>query len=584
MNSLLRRRRRHNDARTSNATRQSSLGYRTTMLLMWLACCACVFFGSASLSQGKEIEATSEWTLLGENDTVAAGMHIRMDLTTGEKWVKQIMEDDDENENDASLSQVVVAMTQVVDVDANGKTVPQQQQQQEDNKTNHSSNNNKQPQQEPNYDYEMMHRTLSKLPPDEQQRIGGLPELVDRAASKLTPEQRRAFEIRMKQIWESRQEELRQMQNDHLVDLPQLLQDRIHSLKAYLANPIQGLQELKVSLATTASEEKNKEELQEEGGTIGNHIVAVLQDLEYQLTDLDMARDFHTLGGWPILSSLLADAIHESHSTNNTQQILSDEDWNNVNLIQALAAWVIGTAVKNTDEFSPYATEEVQVLLAPGSVVKTTALDLVLAQFIAACNAIVAATDLPNKDDYYDTVMMKVHKTLYALGAMLRANRQAQTHFCADEGPSLLVDVLAQLADQAQLSTNYLPNDSMKVAQRLLSLAQDIVMDVTLHSSTSEQVDQAIGNAFSNAPWCKTVLRFVSIPRLYETTLLTMRHLAPYCEWDDVTTEQVIQQLQQPPDPVLESWLQHDLEPDERKERLELLQSTVQAIQQSQKQ
>jgi hypothetical protein len=285
------------------------------------------------------------------------------------------------------------------------------------------------------------------------------------------------------------------------------------------------------------------------------------------------------LGGWPILVSLLADAVHESHDTNNTQHQLADEDWNKVNLIQALSAWVMGTAVKNTHEFSPYATEEVQVLIAPESIVKTTALDLVLAQFIAASNAVLR-TETPKEDDYYQGAMMKVHKTLYALGAMLRANRQAQTHFCADQGPSLLVDVLAQLAEQAELSDNNLSNDATKVAQRLLSLAQDIVMDVTLHSSASEQVDQAIGKAFSNPQWCKTVLRFVPMPRLHETTLLTMRQLAPHCQWD----EQVIQQLQKPPDSVQKSGLQHDLDADEREERLELLRSTVQAIQQSQKQ
>jgi hypothetical protein len=549
-----------NSRRLARHSRKSSASSWCSTVLFCLAC-ACFFLSHSSYS--KEIEATSEWTLLGENDTVAAGMHVRMDLTTGEKWVKTI--DENETGQDTHVHTMTDKTTTVVaiaQVDANGKAGPEQ-----DN-NNHNHNHN---QREPNYDYEMMHRTLSKLPPDEQQRIGGLPQLPQEASAKLTPEQRKAFEARMKQIWEQRQEELRQMQNDHLADLPQLLKDRIDSLKRYVENPIQGLQQ--VSLADNKQQDENY---------LNGDIVGVLQDLEYQLTDLDMARDFHTLGGWPVLASLLADAVHESHSTNNTQQEqqLSDEDWNKVNLIQALAAWIMGTAVKNTHEFSPYATEEVQVLIAIDSVVKTTALDLVLAQFVAASNAVLQ-TDAPKKDDFYDTVMMKVHKTLYALGAMLRANRQAQTHFCADQGPSLLVDVLAQLAEQAELSDNNLPNDAIKVTQRLLSMAQDIVMDVTLHSSTSEQVDAAIGKAFSSPRWCKTVLRFVPIPRLHETTLLTIRQLAPHCHWD----EQVIQQLQQLPDQVLQAWQQKDLlDADERKERLELLQSTVQAIQQSQKQ
>ena len=48
----------------------------------------------------KELEATKEWQLLGENDTVAAGMHIRMDMTTGEKWVNcKLPDGGDEGEN-----------------------------------------------------------------------------------------------------------------------------------------------------------------------------------------------------------------------------------------------------------------------------------------------------------------------------------------------------------------------------------------------------------------------------------------------------------------------------------------------------
>merc|ERR1712013_77541 len=38
--------------------------------------------------QVKEIVATHEWQLLSDNDTVPAGLHIKMDLSTGQKWAK----------------------------------------------------------------------------------------------------------------------------------------------------------------------------------------------------------------------------------------------------------------------------------------------------------------------------------------------------------------------------------------------------------------------------------------------------------------------------------------------------------------
>mmetsp|Transcript_41064 Transcript_41064/g.49980 ORF Transcript_41064/g.49980 Transcript_41064/m.49980 type:complete len:110 (+) Transcript_41064:130-459(+) len=42
------------------------------------------------IATAKEIVATSEWKLLKEDDTIPAGLHVRMDLSTGKKWVKLI--------------------------------------------------------------------------------------------------------------------------------------------------------------------------------------------------------------------------------------------------------------------------------------------------------------------------------------------------------------------------------------------------------------------------------------------------------------------------------------------------------------
>ena len=74
-----------------------------------LFCCivvvALVFYCSGSsthttLVNAKEIEATHEWTLIGENDTIAAGMHVKMDMTTGEKWVKLMDEKDQKSQSE----------------------------------------------------------------------------------------------------------------------------------------------------------------------------------------------------------------------------------------------------------------------------------------------------------------------------------------------------------------------------------------------------------------------------------------------------------------------------------------------------
>ena len=216
------------------------------------------------------------------------------------------------------------------------------------------------------------------------------------------------------------------------------------------------------------------------------------------------------------------------------------------------------------------------------SPVETTTLDLVLAQFVASSSAVLDSMTSRPKDEYYDTVMMKVHKTLYALGAMLRANRSAQSHFCADQGPVLLGSILSGLAEEAHHNNinneiPTLPSDTLKVAQRLLSLAQDIVMDVTLHASQSNEVDQSIRSAFSSPEWCTTAVRFVQMPRLYETTLQTVQQLAPFCRghWD---LADLVLQIEEPSEHIRQLWLPEDLDDEVRKDRMDLLEATVSAI------
>ena len=589
-----------------------------------LFCCivvvALVFYCSGSsthttLVNAKEIEATHEWTLIGENDTIAAGMHVKMDMTTGEKWVKLMDEKDQKSQSEtmslgggagssSSSTEGGDGGALVVQIDANGNVKTNNNNENENEEkimdpmsrvataTRQSSTGK----EEPKYNYEMMYRTLSKLPIEEQERIGGIPELPpdsdDESKTIVTPEQRLQFEQRMKEIWEQRQADLLAFQQDHLVDLPKLLKDRIQSLRDYLQQPKTKLQALDIRQYDNSNNPagyNGDENDNDEDGFWVRDIVTVLQDLEYQLADIDMARDFYTLGGWPLLTSLLADATHEmgnatiDDTDSNNQKSLSEEDWNKVNLIQAHAAWVIGTMVKNTGEFIPYAVDVVQVLHdATGkAIVKTTPLDLVLAQFIASIKDVIDATS--PKDHFYDTAVMKVHKTLYALGALLRANRQSQTHFCADQGPALLANVLSDLAEQAEANSNgdgvpTLSQDSLKVAQRLLSLAQDIVMDVNLHASKSEQVDDAIRNAFSSPEWCSVITKFVHMPRLYETTLQAIQQLAPCCgkHWDLLQVQQL---AKEPPAHVRESWLPDDLDEEIRSDRMELLDSTIKAVQ-----
>ena len=484
---------------------------------------------------GKEIVATHEWQILGENDTVAAGMHVRIDLSTGEKWVKipedesldadqqEIVRKPDENVAGSSSRNLAI-VTNVGDL----QLVQSAEAEAEE--------------LEPSYDFDMMYRTLSQLPDEDQERMD-LPRLTSPSSkiSSLEPAARSYFEARLKLIWEERQAELQRIQSENIVDLPQLLKDLIEALRAYLADPGTHMEEC---LETTISEAGS-----DTSASVCS-IVQVLQDLEYQLGDLDMTRDFHTLGGWPVLAALLCDFVHPN--------LLSEENVNNTNIdrnyllreqiyrIQMHAAWTLGTAVKNTREFLSYVLEPVTVVdvrnsnkVNTSTASMTTALDLVLQQFRTST----AATRAPTNAE-----QQKLSKLVYCLGSFLRGNRPAQIHFVHDQGPSslsaALKSALSRLMDQTTTATIAL--FYRKLAQRLLQLASDSVLHVSLHASETTDLviqndDAKIVQAYTDAEWCDAVHMAFQIAseeddsgkraqlRLVEDVLPTVHTLVSHC-------------------------------------------------------
>ncbi len=70
-------------------------------------------------------------------------------------------------------------------------------------------------------------------------------------------------------------------------------------------------------------------------------VSSALGELESLLADVDNARDFYTIGGWPILVSLL----HPSRTIEH----------------RSLAAWAVGTAIKNSYDYQLWVLEEVSM-------------------------------------------------------------------------------------------------------------------------------------------------------------------------------------------------------------------------------
>ncbi|GAX17007.1 hypothetical protein FisN_5Hh389 [Fistulifera solaris] len=429
-------------------------------------------------SWAKEIEATEEWTLLGENDTVDAGMHIRIDMTTGEKWVKLISDDDSKSS------------TQDVQVSTDGgmQLVPRK--------------DSPDPTTIP-YDFDMMHRTLSKLPEDEQEQLG-LPSLPEGTVQALSANERHEFERTMTKIWEKRQAQLKAVMEESVADLPEILKDRIARIQEYIMNPVAHLE--------TADFENTVE------GQV-SHILSVVQDLEFSLSDVDMARDFFTMGGWNLLLSLISEDVHTSPNATSTHH-LRDK----INMLQGHAAWALGTSVKNVGEFYPFATAKVHLFGNGERVV--SAIQLLLEEYDRA------TTSELQSDESTQSRYFKCQKLLYAMGSLLRANRAAQTQFVGFGGPMKL---------GAQLAKSFEQDESMrpgKTKESLLVLANDLVSDVTLHPGKSEQVDDAIIQSFSTSIWCDSILLALESDfRLQEKAFEATRTFLPHCRWqaNDIT-------------------------------------------------
>lgn len=449
------------------------------ILLLWK-----LLISSYIPSFAKEIQATEEWTLLGENDTVDAGMHIRIDMTTGQKWVKLISDDESVQEAQVGNDGGVVL---VDDQEEQGQTtiLP--------------------------YDFDMMHRTLSKLPEDEQEQLG-LPSLPEGTVESLSSKERQEFERTMAKIWEKRQAQLKAVMEESVADLPEILKDRIARIQEYIMDPVAHLQ--------SADFESNLD------GQV-SHILSVVQDLEFSLTDVDMARDFFTMGGWNLLLSLIADNTHTSPNSTLTAHGMRDK----INMLQGHAAWALGTSVKNVGEFYPFATAKVLLVGGAEKSRVVSAIELLLEEYDNATTNELGRSESTRSRNF------KCQKLLYAMGSLLRANRAAQTQFIGLGGPVKLGTQFANTLEDDSRS-------SEKARESLLVLANDLVSDVKLHPGKSEQVDAAIIQNFSTSIWCNSILSALKgNSLLQEIALEATRTLLPHCQWQVEEIKHALVQL-----------------------------------------
>jgi len=233
---------------------------------------------------------------------------VKIDLSTGEKLVKLIDEEDGVEMDESKAALIVSEEFGSAGVEIEMQNLDKLNDAAEEWKSRDS------------YDYVAMHKALSHLPVEEKERMGGIPDIPPFFSKSRSGYE--GFKKRMKEIWEQRQEELKKAQ---ITDIAKTLMGHI----AVMENSL-GLQE------------SVYQEYIQEGSTLLNS----LADLEYLLSDLDTARDFHTLGGWSVLISFLASdnlSIVENESKNATYETFVKPRFDEE--VRVAAAWAIGTAV-----------------------------------------------------------------------------------------------------------------------------------------------------------------------------------------------------------------------------------------------
>jgi len=531
----------------------------------------------------KEIIATDEWTLVQEGDTIPAGLHVRIDFSTGQKWVKLLHDDDEENDHSetrnvksssvSSVSDSLIRTTQEADTKSmNHQNVPtrplrithltEDSTQTISKETSNRILSNFQRQQEihknkldsisklndftndihkEETDYMTMYRTLLTLPLEEQERFGGIPLLPISLSSNITDSinmdealmkqqqqeiEKEEFIQKIRSIWSQRQEELQQIQ-ESLVDAPKWMQQQISYLQDFLLEPLHRSLSM---LENTPSESSSS-------SSPSSNILSTLYELEFQVCDVDMARDFHTLGGWPILSSLLllnlpyslstssssssvkdipVHAVMDVLSTYNpiyetfystrqnnesaavlnnhnplltTQAMLQSLTWE----IHGFASWVIGSAVKNVDEFHSWALEDLSSQLTVSHNksyftdlqqhhVNITMIDVLLSNL--ASNTLSSHDILMHKNENREwnlehwllSFIRKRQKELYALGSMLRGNHAAVERFIRMDGPSTLLHTMETIAE-IHVLVDSSPTLEKNIAN-LKSKASNLVLDL----------------------------------------------------------------------------------------------------------
>ncbi|CAM9788093.1 unnamed protein product [Chrysoparadoxa australica] len=320
-----------------------------------------------------------------------------------------------------------------------------------------------------------MYESLMGLPESDRDRLGL--EVLE-----VLPESE--WEPVLDRIWKTRQEELKEAY-DAIVQPKELLAREIFVLK----DP-----------ASTSDE-----------------IVDALSELEEHLSDLDMARDFHNMGGWAELLPLL------------------DIIW--PNSVISSTAMVIGTAIGNIPDHQLWVLEEDN----------------------AGLRALLSACSLVEDSNV-------ASRLIYALSSALRNSPEVQAAFSEGDGWMRIERLMEE------------PGMSAKVKVRLLTLVTDLWTESKTNVGSALAMQGMQPGVWCHG--IHDLMGEELSPKQLEKTAFALPVLKPLCKdhFQRLGTQRVVSKAQKQLSCAVDGGDYHQLDPEFAVELETLLQQAVQVL------
>lgn len=164
-------------------------------------------------------------------------------------------------------------------------------------------------------------------------------------------------------------------------------------------------------------------------------VVDRLVELESLLADIDNARDFHTIGGWPVLISYLSPQRSER--------------------LRGLAALAVGTLVKNQYDYQLWVLDKQQI---SSSTIRNTVSHLI--ENFSCMDLLIEILKSSEIDDNSELLQ----RTLYAISSATRGNLEVQEYLSQHEY------FLSSLSKVARV-------ESIKIIRKVWSFVEDMLRE-----------------------------------------------------------------------------------------------------------